>query len=106
MEKYIILNDLDEIIDIVNTDLGENDPYFFIKPNCKKIKINFDGELSLNSNIYFLLYQDLLKKIENYENRLQLIENMLFEEILYNPNFGRIQTEKLNVKYSDLEFSK
>ena len=106
MEKYIILNDSDEIIDIVNTDLGENDPYFFIKPNCKKIKVNLDIEFPVNQNIYFLLYQDLLKKIENCENRLQLIENMLFEEILYNPNFGRSQTEKLNVKYSDLEFSK
>ena len=48
MEKYIILNDSDEIIDVVNTDLGENDPYFFIKPNCKKIKVNLDIEFPFN----------------------------------------------------------
>ena len=109
---YLILDQNDIIIDIISTDLGEEDPFFkFIKPNCRKINISTLKEYKwkLDNNVFneFLQYietiikknqDENIAKLEDLNKRVELIENLLINELLFSPTFGK-EPEKINVHF-------
>lgn len=109
---YLILDENDIIIDIIYTDLGNEDPFFkFIKPNCRKIDISSleEYQWKMDNNIFneFLQYIQTTtekkqientNKLENLDKRVELIENLLINELLFSPTFGK-EPEKINVHF-------
>ncbi len=117
MYTYLIYDNSGEIIDIIKTDKGEEDPYFlYINKDCNKIKvenqINDEKNWEIGKNVieelnlYFKLKigsieeenKKLKNTINNLDERLKLIEDIIIDELLFSTTFGR-EDENINVKY-------